>query len=98
MNNGRVVNPIPASDEDLEEFHSFDYVRFLHENDDKETTNDTKSEDFGLEFDCSRFPGYEIKFLCFDSISVYKHASWVAGASLTAAKQLILGRKIAVNW
>lgn len=93
----RVVQPEPASNEDLEEFHSSDYVHFLHENDDKEISNETKSEDFGLLFDCPSFPGY--KSASFFVISrIYKHASWVAGASLCAAKQITQGRKIAVNW
>ncbi|KAL6056614.1 Histone deacetylase 8 [Balamuthia mandrillaris] len=111
----RVVEPTPATMEELMEFHSRSFLQRLsqHRGRIKEGPKDTEQEDkeqrekeedeeegendreevgvdeesFGLVDDCPLFDG------------VYDYVRMVAGASLTAAKELIANRAtIAINW
>ncbi|KAL0227871.1 hypothetical protein RCL1_004014 [Eukaryota sp. TZLM3-RCL] len=78
-----IVSPRPASFEELIQFHSKDYVNALryYSEDQFLSLGPRLSPDilyaYGLvEPDCAPFPG------------LYEHVSWVAGASISAAKVL----------
>ncbi|KAG7094726.1 hypothetical protein E1B28_005546 [Marasmius oreades] len=79
----RVVRPRTATYEDLEVYHSKEYLNFLLG--EGEPDPDALPEDFGLEDDCPLFPG----------LNEYVRA--VAGATLTAANALKLV-DVAICW
>jgi histone deacetylase 8 len=85
----RVIEPCPATREELTEFHSRDYVALLERAETVEDDGDPNNEleDSGLCYDC---PVFE---------NVYNYVCWVAGATLTAANSLIAKRtSVAINW
>ncbi|KAL0210222.1 hypothetical protein P9112_010306 [Eukaryota sp. TZLM1-RC] len=76
-----MISPKPATHQELMEYHTREYVNALRYYSLETTTGSRLSPDtlaaYGLvEPDCAPFPG------------LYEHASWVAGATLTAARVL----------
>jgi acetoin utilization deacetylase AcuC-like enzyme len=68
----RIRPPLPASRDQLLEFHSEEYIQHLEEASGKRKAKGSKrrealAEEFGLRYDCDPFPG------------VFKYAASVAG-------------------
>ncbi|KAJ2413139.1 hypothetical protein GGI10_003256, partial [Coemansia sp. RSA 2530] len=90
----RVVEPAAATDAELTEFHSEEYIEcLLHpEATDSDSGSDSDSDDdrlkrFGLLYDCPVFEGME------------DHVRMAAGGTLTAAACLIEGStQVAMHW
>ncbi|KAG0721874.1 Histone deacetylase 8 [Chionoecetes opilio] len=82
----RVVASEAASEEDVRQFHSQDYVEFLQKGVSEQEEERTQDE-FGLGFDCPILD------------NLWGLVCGLAGGSLTAARELSSGRaRIAVNW
>ena len=83
----RVVEPRPASVKAMERFHDRDYLECLALAGGTAELPLSQLERYGLVDDAAPFP------------HVDKHCAWVAGASLTAAEELVRGRAdVAINW
>ncbi|KAL2917779.1 hypothetical protein HK105_202652 [Polyrhizophydium stewartii] len=88
-----VVRPKPADAQTLAAFHSAELVRALltaeNRGDGSEADSDLEEElsELGLIDDCYVFPG------------LADYVTWTAGASITAARLLVVGsHRIAINW
>lgn len=91
-----IVTPIEASEDDLKLFHSSYYLNYLKAecNDggtgDSEESSDSDVDDeqleYGLGYDCPKFK------------NLYTFVRTIAGASISAADELLNGRKLAINW
>jgi len=78
-----VIPPVAATLDELQQFHSEEYINRLqrlqerfHDNDSDEEDDDNKLEDYGLGYDCAVFP------------EIFDYVRYVAGASITAARLL----------
>uniref|UniRef100_A0A8D9ASA8 Histone deacetylase 8 n=1 Tax=Cacopsylla melanoneura TaxID=428564 RepID=A0A8D9ASA8_9HEMI len=79
-----VIKSVPATYEELTEFHSSLYIDTIK---DLESQTEEDLEEFGLTGDCPVLD------------EMYKFISYVGGGSLTAAKGLISGKyNLAINW
>ncbi|KAL1458267.1 hypothetical protein WDU94_008429 [Cyamophila willieti] len=79
-----VIKSVPATYEELTEFHSSLYIDTIK---DLECQSEEDLEEFGLTGDC---PALD---------DLYEFVSYVGGGSLTAAKGLLSGKyKLAINW
>ncbi|KAI8925383.1 hypothetical protein BC831DRAFT_272238 [Entophlyctis helioformis] len=84
------LDPVPATADDLETFHSPDYVEFLLAVEGMDASDpDVHSQiaDYGLQDDCHVFAG------------LAQYVTTVAGGSMTAARALCAGdADVAVHW
>ncbi|TFK47551.1 Arginase/deacetylase [Heliocybe sulcata] len=83
----RVVKPTPASYQDLAVYHSRDYLDFVLDPKNSQGLEVAEAAEYGLEDDCPPFSGLP------------HYIRYIAGASLTAVRELREGRsRIAVCW
>ncbi|KZT22761.1 histone deacetylase complex protein [Neolentinus lepideus HHB14362 ss-1] len=83
----RVVNPVPASYEELATYHSRDYLEFVLDPKNSRGIDALEGAEYGLEDDCPPFPGLP------------HYVRYIAGATLTAVRELREGRsRIAICW
>ena len=81
-----VIIPCQAKTEELQWFHSKDYLDFCDKASEVEDS-ESSEEEFGLSYDCPLIP---------DMSDLIK---WIAGGSMSAAKSLATGScKVAMNW
>jgi len=82
-----VIPPAPASNEELMEFHSSEYVSHIEKHNQNPSGLEFEAHEvYGLTEDCPFFRG------------LHTYIRYVAGSSLTAANKLLAGYKVAINW
>ncbi|RKO85966.1 hypothetical protein BDK51DRAFT_47419 [Blyttiomyces helicus] len=86
----RIIPPVPATAQQLCEYHSDDYIDFLLTAETLDSTTESfteLAEEFGLQYDCPVFPG------------MANYVTHVAGGSLSAARALADGDcDVAIHW
>lgn len=87
LRNVTVYKCIPATEEELCNFHSSDYISYLKDINKMYTPDDDVELEYGLGYDCPPLDG------------IYDYCSAIAGSTLTAARALVRNEvEIAINW
>lgn len=97
------IKPVKASEDDLRLFHSQYYLDYLKNectadiSQSNIDSNSDESEDDTSDVDDEQL-NYGLGYDCPKIFNLWKFVRTIAGGTLTAADQLLNGRKIVINW
>ncbi|KAH9400885.1 Histone deacetylase 8, partial [Tyrophagus putrescentiae] len=92
----RRIEPTVASDAELRHFHTAEYIDFVRQLETKMTENADEADEVSWSEDCEAFG---LAYDCPPFSMIHRTISYLAGASLGAARALVEGRcSLAINW
>lgn len=90
------IEPTAASDAELRHFHTAEYIDFVRQLETKMTENADEADEVSWSEDCEAFG---LAYDCPPFQMIHRTISYLAGASLGAARALVEGRcSLAINW